>query len=571
VSDAHDGDRSGLEARPIGRRGFLAAGAIGLAGAAVPSARAAGGVPPSPGPGLPIVQTSGDTSGATDANAIANMLSARGWVQLLEGTYWVNRTIALADWQQLVGVGRGVTVIKLASGANCDVIANANTTTGTTGPAVRYLTIDGNRSHQSSGNNRHAINFTRTALAEIESVEAHDCATPAGVAAVDLNGAGATSFSRRNRVDGLWTHDNSGEGFKLTFGCREAALWDIRAWSNGDHGVQLDASECEARGIYAWQNAGDGISITNVFGATYSDFQANRNGKHGIEVYGLVLGTCSNWIAHDNSQSTPNGYDDLHFADDGQNTYGVSDGVTLTGVSVGPHGLYTAPGNERYGLYAADGVTGNVVVLSPKFAAPGMTGTIRRPVAASNSRFRIHFSGIDAFPKAPPVTVNGAGETTLVQQKVAGGMLGPLGDLRCSIVGDHLNATGATHKLTLRVYAGPHGGPATKIYDGTTVPLQAAPTRHKVSLTLLFANRNSETANALTISGGIGNAAAPAVGIGLVGSTAAGIALVSQLFGSDEISVDTSVDWDLQVTVQLDAADPSLDLRMDKAAIELIP
>ena len=110
---------------------------------------------------------SGDSSGATDASAINNAITAAntaggGQVILRAGTYLINTPVIIQPNVSIIGAGRGTTIIELANGANCDVLQSVNFNTLTqTGAAtfgssgaymfeLRGLTVDGNRANQTS-------------------------------------------------------------------------------------------------------------------------------------------------------------------------------------------------------------------------------------------------------------------------------------------------------------------------------------------------------------------------------------------------------------------------------------
>lgn len=121
---------------------------------AAPSALAASSVP-----GLTVFP-SGDTSGATDQTAITAAEATGKKIYFAPGTYWVTGLLkqSLTYWE---GAGIGATVIKLADGANTDVVQGAGfaslSLTGVSGWGtsgiydwgISGMTLDGNASNQS--------------------------------------------------------------------------------------------------------------------------------------------------------------------------------------------------------------------------------------------------------------------------------------------------------------------------------------------------------------------------------------------------------------------------------------
>ena len=148
--------RPGLAAAS-GRRHLLTTAAAGLViGAGVVAAGAV--VAPEPAEaatgGCMVIPPSGDTTGATDAAALNQALSAGQPVQLKAGAYYVNATIEVPSHGVLRGVGRDALgspyVTTIAAVGSLDaVIASAgwveNTNTdGVNGTDLSYFTVDGN-------------------------------------------------------------------------------------------------------------------------------------------------------------------------------------------------------------------------------------------------------------------------------------------------------------------------------------------------------------------------------------------------------------------------------------------
>lgn len=68
-------------------------------------------------------------------------------VHVPKGVYIVSKTLRIASGVTLAGVGR-TSVLRLADGANCDLLANADPDQGDTGIMVREIAFDGNRAAQ---------------------------------------------------------------------------------------------------------------------------------------------------------------------------------------------------------------------------------------------------------------------------------------------------------------------------------------------------------------------------------------------------------------------------------------
>lgn len=113
---------------------------------------------------VPMLDPSGDTSGTTDTTAIQNAIdalpAAGGIITLGAGTFWT-KLLTIPSNVSIEGLGSGATVIQLAAGQNTDLIQTTSfsTLTGTDtsstphGFGLRGLTLDGNKTAQTSGAN----------------------------------------------------------------------------------------------------------------------------------------------------------------------------------------------------------------------------------------------------------------------------------------------------------------------------------------------------------------------------------------------------------------------------------
>jgi hypothetical protein len=180
----------------------------------------------------------------------------------------------------------------------------------------------------------------------------------------------------------------------------------------------IDASEQDVSGCTAYGNAGSGIAIRNVFGCTFNDMTAKRNGFHGIHAVGVVDSVGANWLSTTNSNASLGTYDDIHFSATDLG-YGVSKATTITGVRCGPLQAVGAAGaawldtahpalsdalQEGYALYIEDGVgtAGGDLRLLGVQAFAGRTGQIRLPATLGKVVVSI---GTEAWDSAPS-TIN---------------------------------------------------------------------------------------------------------------------------------------------------------------------
>lgn len=185
---------------------------------------------------LTPLQPSGDTTGVTDTAAIT-AAEAAGGVVLGPGTFWVTGLTKQAGtiWQ---GAGRQETVIKLAAGANRDVVQGANFSTltgsgntsgGIGGWGIRDLSIDGNKAAQSGtswGLRVYGYGFDVTTLSIHDSLSGGMYTEWA-----DFGGTGLPDKTMEAQYSGLKIHDNGGPGWHNR-GPHDSRAIDVTIFNN---------------------------------------------------------------------------------------------------------------------------------------------------------------------------------------------------------------------------------------------------------------------------------------------------------------------------------------------------
>mgnify|MGYP000182653612 FL=1 len=99
-------------------------------------------------------------SGVDDASVINQAIQSGQFVFLAEGEYIIKEPIKLQHFTRLWGAGIGKTILKLADGANCNVIEGGDVVEhkyNVMQVDIGYFTIDGNKDNNTSGNGIHII------------------------------------------------------------------------------------------------------------------------------------------------------------------------------------------------------------------------------------------------------------------------------------------------------------------------------------------------------------------------------------------------------------------------------
>lgn len=300
-------------------------------------------------PGL-MVFPSGDPTGAIDQAAITAAESAGKTVYFAPGTFWVTGLVKQAGtiWQ---GAGRGVTMIKLANGADADVIQGAGfsslTLSGSVGAGsagiggwgLRDLTIDGNKAHQSGTS--YGLRFYGYD-ARIQGVTIQNCLT---------NGM----YSEWGGFGGAGLAD---------FDDTACYFHDMAIWGNGGHGWHnRGPHDSVATKVYIFDN-GSGSSFgywgeannptTVAAGSSGADVSSFTSGSPGTLNVATTLGWNSASIsatqgalvvvtALGNVTITYTGTTATSFT--GCVAVGAASGSTVsTGAAVSPVGVYSSAG-----------------------------------------------------------------------------------------------------------------------------------------------------------------------------------------------------------------------------------
>lgn len=179
-----------------------------------------------------------------------------------------------------------------------------------------------------------------------------------------------------------------------------------------------------------------------------------------------------------------------------------------------------------------------------------------------------------AIPRWATAPVNvgpsSVAETTLVSQQIPAGLLGANGMLRCDIGGDCIFNADSAGTMQLRVYAGPHGGGLTTIFDGTTAAIAQSANRRALVFAFKFKNMAAQNANQLYALAEIGGVIAPATGTSGWGTSDGGQFGRAHGIASRHVTIDTSVAWDFKVTLTLSESQATVDARTTGAVLEVV-
>jgi hypothetical protein len=282
------------------------------------------------------LSTSSDNTSAWDNNVVPWMQAGGGTLQFGRGT-WVlpplTGTRALYNFVNLRGVGRGASVIQLASGSNADFIT-CHQSTGSSDPygriiTVENLTVDGNKANQSAGR---GIWFSVPApdLAVASDYYPDGEFTLRNIEIKNTKGDGCGNTGASDMLySGVWCHDVDGHGFIPSYdsklqGCTAGGAGLNGFYLAGGSGVMANCKAFYSGRLQVDTDNGIGFYFVNTGltgGFAVSSIVAQDNGSMGIAFVQcrhveITSAICdSNGWGRNGALATPGTYSGMSFWD----------------------------------------------------------------------------------------------------------------------------------------------------------------------------------------------------------------------------------------------------------------
>lgn len=341
-----------------------------------------------------------------DTVAIQNLLATAPKVYLSYGTALVDSVLNLLPGgnQEVEGEGPNITVLKLKNGINQNVLQSGDQTNTNPNTTLRRFSVNGN-----SPNNTGPIGQTDGILLvrcddlRLEDLEVHHV-NGRGIHHHGLTGS-TVENQFWNRVYayncqhwGIWnTNGVRIVDYKSIFAINCGLRTDIGLSGTGNAadsftgGMLLDHSEATASGIHCIGNGQDGLWIRNAFACNLNEIIANRNGRHGVRVLGLVDSLADSWLIQSNGQNAALTAHNVFMDGTGTLNYGVTARTKMTNIEAGPNqastiatqGAWPADGTD-YAVWLDDNMANSDLDASFKVYA-GSAGAIRYPSAGLGS------------------------------------------------------------------------------------------------------------------------------------------------------------------------------------------
>ncbi len=218
-------------------------------------------------------------------------MASGGRVGLSRGTFSIAAPVYLGSYQQLCGMNKVATSLKLADSANCDVISTLTTDVARYSIAIRDLGIDGNKANNTSGN---GISLYRAWYTPLENLEVKDMSGKGIYYALP----GSTLAQNACLFD-IGVKDCEGTGIDFasgaitdslimnarTYNCGTVDGYNISIDSSGrTHLININASYGSGSASAAGSNVYIGPSSDGcyAYGLMVEDYTAAAN---GLEIY----------------------------------------------------------------------------------------------------------------------------------------------------------------------------------------------------------------------------------------------------------------------------------------------
>lgn len=304
------------------------------------------------------IQFSG-TDAATVINAVIDALPVDGGVISLKAVEFTISTPIIIDKARVKLIGEGVgTVLKLADGADCDVIQIGGAGKYGSYTVLAYITIDGNKANQTIAVD--GIKF----LPSVQIVDGLFSYVTVvfckghGISAIDVSPYAwifENIYSEHNDKSGMymnqlahsgihdiWLYANDEYGFYGGSFCGGNSFSNIHCHGNGLDGFKFYNSKYNTVvGGDAYQNGEIGINLEGCSWNTLNGFSSRENQKEGFLIYSGYENTVNGGVATDNSK-------------EGDNTYsGVRIYYSLRNKVIGLTSKSTAGVRQKWGIEEA--------------------------------------------------------------------------------------------------------------------------------------------------------------------------------------------------------------------------
>gem|GEM_PF-6504676 len=214
------------------------------------------------------IQAAIDAAAWTDATRTAWRGAS---VYFAPGTYLISQTLVLPSYTSLLGEPGWRSRIKLANGADCDMVSTLTDGTYSEFQALEHLCLEGNRENQSVA--AHALRFHESTRPYVSHCRIR------GARGYGIRMTGVASGTMQPMIQHSVIVEN-GYGLGLLGGCTDALIHNCDIGANA-YGMVISAGAHVVIGGTLWGNwVGAQTSSAHV---TFNGVRVDQNQAHGLE------------------------------------------------------------------------------------------------------------------------------------------------------------------------------------------------------------------------------------------------------------------------------------------------
>ncbi len=259
--------------------------------------------------GIAYVRASGDISGVTDANNINSALSgATPVVQLIPGTYYINRTLVIPSSKSLVGTGPAAVnvapgaihvmpvIIILVSGSNTHMVEFAGNNC-----YLGSVELDGNQAGQSAGFGTGLL-IDNLFYCQAEKVFIHD-QRYYGVSLVN---------SLANKIYFSSISSNGNSGISIDSSSDDNEILGCYIANNGADNIVISGFVNHLLDCDIWGSAANGVTINGGRGNLVTNCGIDHNQQNGLVILSPAASvSVVNCTFHSNGLAANNTYNNI--------------------------------------------------------------------------------------------------------------------------------------------------------------------------------------------------------------------------------------------------------------------
>lgn len=256
---------------------------------------------------VPVMPTGVAATDTANVQAALNIASSLGSASIFvgPGTLLLSTKLTMYSKTRLRGSGKGVTILKIANGANINMFENADPTNGNVDITIQDMTCDGNKANQGGGGRGFFMRkVTRGTLLNVDMFNFRNRAIHCqnGVQGYASNVAGRDCGVFQEQVfthdncdgcvyDSMWASGGTDRDFEIAF-CRNVQMHHCLSISPVGAGLGIYSTTTDVNdgiivdGFVCLNPQAEIIYLERVKNSHFSNLFAVNPGTEGIRDYG---------------------------------------------------------------------------------------------------------------------------------------------------------------------------------------------------------------------------------------------------------------------------------------------